>query len=268
MHRSVTMNLKACTGCTDSSTTSHPNSARRSPSRIDKYYGKKFFDDKNYKSILECLDGEQQPLLSSYNTTKRTQCEIVRAPERHAELIKVRVKNIEEIIVTYRTQVEQMYPRTHFSFTHKHHRTDVMRNLFKAAYALLSDSLNKLEQLRQKKKEIEIAQEDDDSQYQAEQQETLEIITEKIERAQKVYNQEKETYRKRAKQYYEDCQRFEKERLDLIQETLLKFIKAAFSFESVTEQRQIYEDLVSMLKIQQNSLVDLNFWAQNYGVYD
>ncbi|CAF0888664.1 unnamed protein product [Rotaria sordida] len=249
MHRSVTMNLKACTGCTDSSTTSHPNSASRSPSRIDKYYGKKFFDDKNYKSILECLDDEQQPLLSSYNTTKRTQCEIVRAPERHAELIKVRVKNIEEIIVTYRTQVEQMYSRTHFSFTHKHHRTDVMRNLFKAAYALLSDSLNKLEQL-------------------PEQQETLEIITEKIERAQKVYNQEKETYRKRAKQYYEDCQRFEKERLDLIQETLLKFIKAAFSFESVTEQRQIYEDLVSMLKIQQNSLVDLNFWAQNYGVYD
>ncbi|CAF0870698.1 unnamed protein product [Rotaria sordida] len=250
MHRSVTMNLKACTGCTDSSTTSRPNSASRSPSRIDKYYGKNFFDDKNYKSTLECLDGvEQQPLLSSYNTTKRTQCEIVRAPERHAELIKVRVKNIEEIIVTYRTQVEQMYPRTHFSFTHKYHRTDVMRNVFKAAYAPLSDSSNKLEQL-------------------PEHQETLEIITEKIERAQKVYNQEKETYRKRAKQYYEDCQRFEKERLDLIQETLLKFIKAAFSFESVTEQRQIYEDLVSMLKIQQNSLVDLNFWAQNYGVYD
>ncbi|CAF4244853.1 unnamed protein product, partial [Rotaria sp. Silwood2] len=162
MPRTATNSLMACTGYSTTLTTSdRPTSANKSPSRGDKYYGKQFFDDKNYKSILECLDGgyqilkdlleymqdycnvlneniksltlysrkwtlkvEQQSLLSSYNTTKSAQLEVVRAPERHAELIQARFAKVQTIIKIYTAEVERMYPRVLLSITHKHYRTD------------------------------------------------------------------------------------------------------------------------------------------------
>ncbi|CAF4718128.1 unnamed protein product, partial [Rotaria sp. Silwood2] len=289
MPRTATNSLMACTGYSTTLTTSdRPTSANKSPSRGDKYYGKQFFDDKNYKSILECLDGgyqilkdlleymqdycnvlneniksltlysrkwtlkvEQQSLLSSYNTTKSAQLEVVRAPERHAELIQARFAKVQTIIKIYTAEVERMYPRVLLSITHKHYRTDAMRNLFKAAYSSLSDLSSKREKLREQEKLIVDTLSDDDAQYQTKQQKNLKDIREEIERTERKYEREKVLYRERLTNIYEECRALEQERLDLMRETLIKFIKEAFSFENVTQQRQIYEDLSSMLQIQQ-----------------
>ncbi|CAF1420240.1 unnamed protein product [Rotaria sp. Silwood1] len=211
---------------------------------------------------------EQQPLLSSYNTTKEVQLKIVRTPERHVELMKASVEKIQQIIATYTTEVEKMYPRALFRITHRHHRTDVMKNLFKAAYSSLFDLSNKLKELHKQETIAKRALNDNDGQSQTRQQEILKAITEKIERTERAYDREKVIYRERATNIYQECRELEKERLDLIRKTLIKFIKAAFSFENVSAQRQIYEDLSSMLQNQQNTSEDLDFWARHYGVYD
>ncbi|CAF1217784.1 unnamed protein product [Rotaria sp. Silwood1] len=211
---------------------------------------------------------EQQPLLSSYKTTKDVQLEIVRTPERHVELIKARVEKIEQIIATYTTEVEKMYPRALFGVTHKHYRMKATKNLFKAAYSSLSELSDKLKELQEQETRAKSALNDNDGQSQTRQQEILKDIREEIERIKPAYDREKESYRERATKIYQECRELEKERLDLIRKTLIKFIKAAFSFENVSAQRQIYEDLSSMLQNQQNTSEDLDFWARHYGVYD
>ncbi|CAF3377740.1 unnamed protein product [Rotaria sp. Silwood2] len=258
----------------------------KSPSTVDAYYGKSFFDDENYQSILECLDGgkrwtskvQQQPLISSYNKTKDVQLNIIRTPERYAELIEARFEKIRDIITTYTREMQRIYPRTRLRFTRKHYKTDEMRSLFQSAYSSLFYILNKLEQLREQKKLAENALclagyqcenkiENAEDNYRK-QEKQLKVIKEQIVQTKDECNQEKILYRKKATQIYEECRALEKERLDLMRETLIKFIKEAFSFENVTQQRQIYEDLSSMLQIQQNSSQDLDFWAQAYGVFD
>ncbi|CAF3522542.1 unnamed protein product [Rotaria sp. Silwood1] len=221
---------------------------------------------------------QQQPLLSSYNTTKDVQLEVIRTPERHVELIKARVESIQEIIATYRTEMQRIYPRGRLSISRKHYQVDAMRNLFKDAYSLVSNASSKLLDLREEETLMLNNLRDADFQYEhkvanaqenrTKLQEKLKSIREKIARAEKECSRQQEIYRKSAIDIYQRCRRLEKERLDLIRKTLIKFIKTAFSFENVSAQSQIYEALSSMLQNQQNTSEDLDFWARNYGVYD
>ncbi|CAF3675296.1 unnamed protein product [Rotaria sordida] len=324
MQRTATKNLMACVGYTSNLTTRSLAIDNKNHKTLRKYSGKSFFYAKNYKSILDCLDGgyqismdlieymqdysnllqehinrlnsysnkwkskiKQQSVLSSYNTTKRAQLETVRTPNRHAELLQNQHDVIQNIIVTYRTQVEQMYPNERFSTSHKHYRTDTKKNLFKAAYSSLSELSNKLEQLREQQEIAQNALDDANAQYenlcsdeiisknkmtnakekQKKRKDKLGEIKREIVRTEEEYNQEQEIYRVRATKIYEECRILEQERLDLIGETLIKFSEIAFSSEYLTEQDEIYEDLMSKLQTQRNSLKDLNFWAQTYGVY-
>ncbi|CAF3019667.1 unnamed protein product [Rotaria sp. Silwood2] len=324
-HRTISTNLVSCIGYTGSFA-SHASAIENRNNRTHRRYNEEnFFHRKNYKLILICLDDgygismdlidymesycnllkkhiddfnsyskkwksklRQQSVLSSYNTTKRAQLETIRTPERRAKILQKQHEAILEVIITYRTQVERMYPSERLSTSHKHYRTNVKKNLFKAAYSSLSCLSNKLEQLHEQQQRAENALDDANIQYenlfsdetisknkitnakdkQNKRKDKLAEIKREIKQTEKEYNDEQKIYRTRAREIYEECRVLEQERLDLIGETLIKFNEAAFSSEHLTEQQDIFEDLKSKLENQRNTLKDLDFWAQTYGIYD
>ncbi|CAF4919754.1 unnamed protein product [Rotaria sp. Silwood1] len=249
---------------------------------------KQHIDHLNTYSRKWKLKLQGQSLLSSYHTTKRAQLETIGTPERRAEYLQKQWEFIQTIIATYRVQVDRMYPKERFGTSHKHCRTNAKKILFEAAYSSLTELSNKLEKLREKEQSAQHDLDNVNDQYEdligdetiskskitkaKDKQEKiknkLDHIKQDILRTKEQYKQEKEIYRTRATQIYEECRELEQQRLDLIGETLLKFNEAAFSSKYLAEQHEIYEDLKSKLENQRNTLKDLDFWAQTYGVYD
>jgi hypothetical protein len=289
----------------------------------NEYIHKNFFEDENYQSIIKCLDGgyeisidlieymqeycdllqdinhrltsysnkwksklKHQPPLSSYHTTKRAQLQTVLSPEKLAELIRTRCDAIQQVIATYKKQVNKMYSSERFGTTHKHYRTDLMKKLFKNANSSLIKISEKLEKLRKQEKEAQTALLDARIQcqnlelnettsksklsrandHQENKQRELQDIQEKITRTELEYDREQETYREKATEIYQQCRELEEERLNQIREALLKFIQAVYPSEYSTQQDAIYGDLLSNIKSQQDTLIDLDFWAQTYHV--
>jgi hypothetical protein len=227
-----------------------------------------------------------QASLSSYNTTKRAQLQTVRAPEKLVPLIKSRSDAIQEVINTYKKQVERMYPTERFGTVHKHYRSSDMEKLFKNAYSPLSKVSKKLKALHITKKEAEEALRDAKIQYQnlelagttsesklsrannnrEAKQSELEAVKRRITRAEEHYEQEREIYHGKASEIYQQCRVLEQERLDQIRDTLMQFSQAVHTSEYSTKLDAVYEDLLSNLTNQQNTLADLDFWAQTYHV--
>jgi hypothetical protein len=236
---------------------------------------------KKWKSKLK-----HQSSLSSYHTTKRAQLQTVRSPEKLAQHIQTHCNAIQRVITAYKQQVNKMYPSERFSTVHKHYRSDEMERSFKNAYSHLRRVSDKLKSLREREKKAEDALRDANIQYQnlelnettsksklsrahddqENKQRELQNIKDKITRTEEEYSQEREIYREKATEIYQQCRVLEQERLDQIRETLLKFIEAIHSPEYSTEQDAIYENLLSNIKSQQDTRTDLDFWAEAYRV--
>ncbi|CAF4815982.1 unnamed protein product [Rotaria sp. Silwood1] len=84
--------------------------------------------------------------------------------------------------------------------------------------------------------------------------------------AEEIYASRKEAYRKEAKEIFSQCQQIEKQRLEQIREILLVFTQTMHVRNYVSEIEQIYDELISNITTQQNSLEDLAFWAKTYGI--
>jgi hypothetical protein len=162
-----------------------------------------------------------------------------------------------------------------------------MERLFKNAYSYLRRVSDKLEKLREQEKKAQDALRDAKMQCQnlelnemtskskqtrandhlEKKESEIQAIIDKIARTEEEYNQEREIYRKKATEIYKQCRELEKERLDQIQNILIQFIEAIHSSEYSNEQDALYEDLLSNIKSQQDTLVDLDFWARTYRVH-
>ncbi|CAF0997760.1 unnamed protein product [Adineta ricciae] len=289
----------------------------------NEFIHRQFFVDDNYQAIIKCLnDGyqvckdilsylqayhdlqhqhaeklssfttewiaklNQQPTISSYNTTKRAQTKIIRSPNKLAQLIEVRCKDMQQVIDTFRGQVERLYPKERLSPVHKHYRAEQVRRSFKAARASvlkLSETLEKLhEQEEQAKNALHVADVQCENlsldptasakkvtkanDNQEKRQLELEAIQDQIARTEKQYAQEQETYKERAMEIYKECRQYEQERLDQIRDILISFTQAAHTPDYSDGQDEIFDDLIEHIKTQQNSLEDLDFWAKVYGV--
>lgn len=290
---------------------------------MNQYIHKDFFDGENYQSILKCLDEgyeiatdlieymqdfcnllrdfiesltsysnkwkakiKHQSTLSSYNTTKQAQLQTVTAPVKLAQLIETRCKAIQEVIASYKRQIDRMYPGERFGTVHKHYRTDVMKKSFKNAYSSLSKISDKLDKLREQEKRaqdallqaqiecqnLELNETSSKSKILKandrleQRQGELETIKEKLTRTEDEYHQEQKTYHQKALEIYHDCRDLEAERLNQIRETLLAFNQAIHTSEYSAEQNAMYEKVVSTIESQQKTVVDLDFWAQTYHV--
>ncbi|CAF4551965.1 unnamed protein product, partial [Didymodactylos carnosus] len=92
-------------------------------------------------------------------------------------------------------------------------------------------------------------------------------INEQIQLHEDDYSRALKTYRKKAKLIFQECQKEESNRLDLIKETLLNFCQA-IQIEDQNELNKIYLDLAQHIQIKQNSWNDILYWAQSYGIID
>jgi archaellum component FlaC len=229
---------------------------------------------------------KQQSSLSSYHTTKRAQLQTVRSPDKLAQLILSRCEAIEQVIASYSRQVERMYPGELLGTVHKHYRTDSMKKAFKTARAALSKLSDELETLHKQERKAQADLHDADVQCenlsfdstasknklsrakdnQEKKQHQLEDIKDEITRLEQEYDREQENYLQKARAIYYQCRELEKERLDQIQETLIKFSQAAHTSEYSAGQDAIFDDLIAKIKTEQDSTEDLDFWAQTYHV--
>jgi hypothetical protein len=289
----------------------------------NEYIHKNFFDDDNYRWIIKCLDGgyeistdlteymqdyhdllqdfihrlisystkwksklKHQSTLSSYHTTKRAQFQTIRSPEKLAQIIQTRCDAIQQVIATYKKQVDKMYPSERFGTVRKHYRADTMKKSFKNAHSYLSKISDELDKLREKEKKAQEALREAKIQCQNlelnettsksklirahdnedDKQRELQSIKDKIAGAEQEYNRQQELYREKATEIYQQCRELEQERLDQIRQTLIKFTQAIHTSEYSNEQNAIYDDLLTSIKSEQDTLGDLEFWAQTYHV--
>ncbi|UJR15327.1 hypothetical protein I4U23_002279 [Adineta vaga] len=229
---------------------------------------------------------KQQPTISSYHTTKRAQYQTIKSSHKLAELVQTRCDEIEHVIATFHRQVDRMYPKERLGTVHKHYRSEQVRKAFKTARSALSklaETLEKLHEQEKQAKESLLAADIQCENYsldstvskskstrakdtQEKRQNELEIIQDKIARAEKEYVHEQETYQQKAMEIYQECREYEKERLDQIQEVLISFAQAAHTSDYSAGQDVIFDDLIEHIKTKQNSIEDLNFWAETYHV--
>ncbi|CAF2083539.1 unnamed protein product [Rotaria magnacalcarata] len=229
-----------------------------------------------------------QSTLSSYHTTRAAQLKIISALSLEAEYLQARHDAIQVVIDECRTELNRIYSNERSGSSRKHNRTDHMIDSFEAARSVLlklSDKLDKLKE--QKTKEdatlleakilcenlsythgVKESKTEKANNSRKKHEQKLEEIEKDIARTEDAYEQEKKNYRVEAKRIYEKCRILEEERLKLIGDTLMKFIKVAYSSENSTQHREIYKELKSHLKDERDTSKDLDFWAKTYGVYD
>ncbi|CAF3602902.1 unnamed protein product [Rotaria socialis] len=229
-----------------------------------------------------------QSMLSSYHTTRAAQLKTICAFSLEAEYLQARHDAIQEVIDECRTELNRIYSKESSNSSRKHNRTDYIIDSFEAARSALLKLSEKLSKLKEKKTKEDAAlleakilcenlsythgvkesKTEKASNSRKKHEQKLEEIEKDIARFQDEYEQEKKTYRVEARRIYEKCRVLEEERLELIGDTLIKFIKIAYSSENSMQHRAIYKELKSYFKDERDTTEDLNFWAQTYGVYD
>jgi chromosome segregation ATPase len=228
----------------------------------------------------------QQPSISSYHTTTNAQIQIIKAPESHANQIKILCNAIQGVIDEYTKQVNEMYPRHRFSTTHKHCRAEEMKRLFKTARSSLQNTLDELEELNKKKKRASDALSTAEKEHEnlnhdsttpekkltqahekvIQRRQELQLIENNIVSAEVSRNAREKHYREEATKIFEQCQKLEKPRLDQIKQTLINFCQAVSSSEYSNNLETIYKQVIDNITAQQNSMNDLHHWAETNGI--
>ncbi|CAF3285625.1 unnamed protein product [Rotaria sp. Silwood2] len=227
-----------------------------------------------------------QSRISSYHTTKRAQLDTIRIAKHLARIDDNRCDALKTVINNYRTLVDETYMHVNFGRRFEHCRFREFRKLFKDAHASVVKSEKSLDKLRDRvfraeqsllnaNRAVEKVIHDEssnerkrfnksDTQIKCENQ--LKQLKEKVAHAEQNLDNTKQTYRKRAKQIFAQCQQVEEQRLEQIREILLMFTQTIHLQKYAPEIEQVYEELISNISTQQNSLEDLAFWAKMYGI--
>jgi hypothetical protein len=236
---------------------------------------------KEYRSKIR-----HQSSLSSYHTTKYAQIQTIDSFEQVPQLLQSRCNDIQQVIAIHKEQVERMYPSKRLGTVHQHYLSNVMEKSFKAAHAPLSKVSKKLEKLHEQEEKAQRALHNANTRYenlsldstvsktkllnahehQKKKRKDLNEINADISRAEKEYNEEQNIYYEKATGIYHQCRELEKERLDHIKQMLIGFLRVAHTSQYSAEYNAIFEDLITTIEIQQNSIEDLNFWARTYHV--
>ena len=236
---------------------------------------------KKWKSQIQ-----KQPSISSYSTTRRAQLRTIRSSESIVPHVEALRTSIAEVITDLKRQVDRLYTNRGVGRTPKHHRSDELRNAFKSARSSVKHLSEELETWRGKAKRAQ--EEEDQAALQFEQLEyagstsksklakakdhltdkqiALNTSNERVTRIEQELKDEQLTYKQKATEIFGKCQICEQERLDLIRESLIKFVQAMHSLEYSKEVDSIFDDLLIEIENKLNTDEDLRFWAETYGV--
>lgn len=179
-------------GLRDTIRTHVPNTTNDDAYGSNEYIHGNFFDDKNYLSIIKCIDGgyqildalakymqeyndlcqkraeeltsltnrwksklKHQAALSSYHTTKKAQKKLVNAPLQEAEILEARYQSIQKVIEEFRNEINKLYSSERSGSSHKHCRTEALTDSFEAARSQLIKLSNEMKKLEQEKSKTE-----------------------------------------------------------------------------------------------------------------
>ena len=236
----------------------------------------------NCKSKLK-----QQTTISSYHTTKRAQYQVINSIKQEDDLLQVRYDAVQQVIHSLRSQLKVLYPRQKFRTERRHYRSKEMKKSFVDAQEHLVEISQQLTRVREQEQQAQTSLAKAKAAYQSlkddestseqkltqardrrqEKRDDLKRIQNEITRVENDQAKEQEVYREKAMKIYEQCRILEQERLDLIRQTLIDFIRAYYSTEYTLKQNTIYEELLVNIESQQNTSKDLDFWAKTYKVF-
>ncbi len=206
--------------------------------------------------------------LVAYPTTMEAQLQTYKSFEIQIKIINECRKNVQQIIDRYSKQVNQIYPKVRFSTIRKHYRTEDMKNSFKNARLPLRKMLDKLENLRAKKQKLLVAIKNRNIDSSTNEEENkLEEIEEEIAAAEQKRKKKEAIYIEKATAIFQECQKLEKERLDQLNKALVDFIRVIHPSNYSTALVEIHENLLLDIKNKQNTIDDLNSYAQTCGVH-
>ena len=226
------------------------------------------------------------PSLSLYHTTKRAQLDASASLERFARLVEIPRAAIEQVISESEDQLKRMYPSTYLGTVHKHYRSAILERRFRSAYSSLSTVQTALGKLRTNQKKAEDALHSAEIEYeklhsnqktkknklnsanrkQQQKRDQLVKIKADIARLEETRDKEQDKYHREATKIFEDCREIEQERLDQLQQSLVKFLQVIHTSEYSAGCSAIFDELLSKIQHEQNSLADVNFWANAYHV--
>ncbi|CAF3665230.1 unnamed protein product [Rotaria sp. Silwood1] len=229
---------------------------------------------------------QNQLRISSYHTTKRAQLDTIRMAKHLARIDDNRCDALKTVINNYRTLVDETYMRVSFGRRFEHCRFREFKKLFKHAHSSVAEAKKNLDKLYDRvyraeqallnvNRAVEKVIQDETSterkrlgksDVQTKCEIQLKQLKEKVARAELTLENTKQTYRKKAKEIFAQCQQVEKQRLEQIREILLIFTKTMHLRNYAPEIEQIYDELISNISTHQNSLEDLAFWAKMYGI--
>ena len=229
-----------------------------------------------------------QPAISSYNTTRRAQLQTIRTSEKIVPHIETRCTAIKQVITDFQRQVDRIYTNRSLGRSPRHNRTEELKNSFKSARSTVKRLAEELEASRGEAKRAadefqQAAVDVEKAQYSKSSSKSklakaeghltsariaLTVSNDTVARTEEQLEREQDIYRERAMEIFEKCQTYEQERLDLIRETLIKFVQAMHSSEYSEMIDDIFENLLDDIKNKQSTSDDLRFWAEAYGADD
>jgi hypothetical protein len=218
----------------------------------------------------------KQSSLATYNTTMTVELNTYRIFRKQAEIEQESCEALRSVINNFTEQINAMFPKKRFSITHQHRQANTIKDRFEQARFPLKTALNKLVKLRKNEKKLLHAtnngtvasQNSDFNSTTNKTQNKLEKIRCDIAGAEGKRKEKEEKYIADATDIFKQCQQFEKERLDLMKKTLIDFIQAIHPAKHSTALVEIYEQLIFTIENQQNSLNDLHYWANTYGIHN
>ncbi|CAF4584633.1 unnamed protein product [Didymodactylos carnosus] len=208
-------------------------------------------------------------------------------PTKLVAVEEQRVHNIQTVIDTFRKAIDDMYVTTRFTNQRHHYRTKELKRQFKEANSSfmnctillehLTSSLNKArENLARVDDALEVLSHDStksDKKRAAlvtKQSDRVACIKKAVKQIKLLKNkrdQEEILWRQKAKLIFDECQKQEVKRLDLMKKTLLDFTQAMQIKDQQTVDH-IYLTLAKDIQTKQNSKTDVEWWAKVYGAIE
>ena len=212
--------------------------------------------------------------LSDYPSTLKVQRETYQSLGDQGEIIEGTGTDVRTVIGELTKKMNQMYPRRRFR-GRKHFKANEMENLFKQERKRLCEAAKTLEGLKKQEKTmlkgfqtgVNDSQEHTLGSPMYRQQQDLRDVQTNIATAQQSWDQKEEIYIAGATRVFVQYQPLQKEILDLIQQTLVKFIEVIHPSQYSDSLKNKFDQIFNNVKTEQNSDNDLAAWATTHGVH-
>jgi len=227
---------------------------------------------------------DEQSKITSYGTTKNALYRFVESTESAVPVWENASTQVQKVIRECAEKRDKIYQRKKHTHGFEHRETKRIRTLFKNAREPVDNANANLQKLLRQRFDANHTLVDAQQKYDeiksncsatelkkqeakfnlARKQSKINALDEQIKEAEEDLTEAKLRYREEATKIFEECDQLEKERLDLIQQTLLKFLDAIHPSEYFHQLSEISDQVKYDIQTRQNTEKDLQKWQREY----